>query len=205
MTRISRLAIGALTAGLVAFAPPASAQSAAAASDNPWRHGTTLSLFGGTATDSSESHGTFGGGFGWEINHWIELEGTGTWLVPRHGSDAFAAELKMMASLTRPTTVVPFLGAGIGMYRASFDTTSGPLPEFYQSRDGGAAAGSSQTFTDPSFVFSGGLDIFARGRLSIRPEISVRLATHSSSVYPVTMVTVRATYHFELHEAGGNR
>jgi outer membrane protein with beta-barrel domain len=195
----SRLAIVALVASLVGFASAASAQSAPAAPENQWRHGTTLGLFAGSATDTSATRGTVGGGLGWEINQRIELEGSGAWLAARHGDSAFAAELKIVANLTRPAAVVPFLGAGIGMYRASFDTTSGAMPTFYQ-RPADSSAGTSRTFTDPSFVFTGGIDIFASGHFSVRPEVSVRLVTHASSVHPVTMAGLRATYHFELHE-----
>lgn len=108
----------------------------------------------------------------------------------------------MKANLTRPNTAVPFLGAGVGMYRAWFDASNGALPGFDQARLAGSLAGTSQAFTDPSFVFSGGVDIFAEKRLSIRPELSVRLVTHASDAYAVTMVTVRATYHFEDHDIG---
>ena len=199
MTGSSRLAIVALAASLIGFASPASAQPAPAAPENPWRHGTTLGLSAGSATDSSDTRATLGAGVGWEFNQRIELEGSGAWLAARAGDSAFAAELKMVANLRRPAPVVPFLSAGIGMYRASFETTNGAMPTFYQ-RPADSSAGTLRTFTDPSFVFAGGIDIFASGHFSVRPEVSVRLVTHASSVYPVTMVRLHATYHFELHE-----
>lgn len=197
MTRRAVLAIGLLLVSLIAAVPPASAQTV---SGNEWSHGTTLDVCAGGATSATDPRGTLGAGVGWEINHWVELEGGGAWLVARNGDEAFTAELKVRASLTRPNVVVPFLGAGVGMYRATFDTTSGALPDFYQRRVGGSVSGTQQRFTDPSFVLSGGIDIFAATHFSIRPELSVRLVTHASDTYAVTMATVHATYHFEAHD-----
>lgn len=197
MPRSLVLAIGPFVVSLIACVPPASAQTVPG---NEWSHGTTLGVFAGIATASPDTRGTLGAALGWEINHWVEIEGTGAWLVAQHGDEAFAAELKVVTNLTRPNTVVPFLGAGVGMYLATFDVTSGTLPAFYQQRVAGPAAGTQQSFTDPSFTFVGGCDIFAARHFSIRPEISVRLVTHASDAYAVTMATVRATYHFESHD-----
>jgi len=87
------------------------------------------------------------------------------------------------------------------MYRAWLDASSGGLPAFYQQRMTGPP-GTSQIFTDPSLIFAGGVDVFAGRHFSIRPEVSVRLVMGGSDTYAVTMATVRATYHFDLHEVG---
>jgi hypothetical protein len=197
MTRSSILTIGALVVSVMALVAPASAQTV---SGNEWSHGTTLDVFGGGATTSAETRGVLGAAVGWEINHWVELEGTGAWLAARQGDEAFAAELKVIASLTRPNRVVPFLGAGVGMYRASFDATSSALPDFYQRRIVGSPLGASQTFADPSFVFAGGVNVFTGQHFSIRPDLSVRLVTRASDTYAVAMATVYVTYHFEVHD-----
>jgi hypothetical protein len=197
MTRSSILAIGTFLVSLIAVVPIASGQ---ALPDNQWNHGTTLDVSTGAATASQGTRGTFGGAFGWEINHWVEVEGTGTWLVARQGDEAFAAELKALANLTRPNTIVPFLGAGVGFYHASFDTTRSAIPDFYQRRMSGLSFGSLITFNDPSFVFAGGVNIFTSRHFSIRPDVSVRLVTRASDTYAVTMATVHVTYHFEVHD-----
>jgi hypothetical protein len=205
MTRSFALAIGLFIVSLIAFVPGASAQKVPGKETVPgkeWRHGTTLGVFAGSATASPDTRGTLGAALGWEINHRVELEGTGAWLVARHGDEAFAAELKVLANLTRPNTVVPYLGAGVGMYLATFDMTSGTLPAFYQQRVAGTVAGTQKSFVDPSFIFAGGCDIFASKHFSIRPEISVRLVTHGSDSYAVTMATVRVSYHVESHDVG---
>ena len=198
MTRGPALTIGLFILSLIAFVPGASAQTMPG---NEWSHGTTLGIFAGAAmAPEADTRATLGATLGWEINHRVEIEGTVAWLVARHGDEAFAADLKALASLTRPNVVVPFLGAGVGLYHASFDTTSGALPDFYQRRVTSSSALTLQTFTDPAFVFAGGLDVFLGQHFSIRPELSVRLVTAASDTYAVTFAAVRATYHFEVHD-----
>lgn len=197
MTRSSILAVGALVVGVMALVAPVSAQTP---SGNLWDHGTTLDVFAGGATTSAETRGLLGGAVGWEINHWVQLEGTGAWLAARQGDEAFAAELKVLANLTRPNRVVPFLGAGVGMYRTSFDATSSAIPDFYQRRIVALPAGVRQTFTDPSFVLAGGVNVFTGRHFSIRPDLSVRLVTRASDTYAVAMATMFVTYHFEVHD-----
>lgn len=197
MTRRSTLAIGSFVVSLIAGVPFASGQTPPG---NKWSHGTTLEVSTGAAMTSQDTRGTLGGAFGWEINHWVEVEGSGTWLVARQGDEAFAAELKALANLTRPNTVVPFLGAGVGFYHASFETARGAIPGFYQRRMSGPPFGMLVTFNDPSFVFAGGVNIFTGQHFSIRPDISVRLVTRASDTYAVPMATVHITYHFEVHD-----
>jgi hypothetical protein len=203
MRKTSRLAIGLALTGFIVFTSTAAGQTLRMP-PNRWDHGTKLSVFGGAAMASPETRGAFGTAIGWEINRRFELEGTGSWLVARHGDDAFAAELKLSGNLTPPRAVVPFVAAGVGLYHASFDTTRGPLPDFYQRRLPASAIATLVGFNDPSFVFAGGANIFAGTHVSIRPDLSVRIATRSSSAFVVTMATVYVSYHFEKHDAVGN-
>jgi Outer membrane protein beta-barrel domain len=198
MTRSSRLAAG-LAAAVILSASVASAQTYP---DHPWTHGSTLQLFGGAAmASSSDTRPTLGAGFGWEINRRISVEGSGSWLVAPHGDEAFAAEMTALANLTRPRTVVPYVGAGMGVYVASFDAGSTAIPPFYQQRITSSAVATSQTFTDPSFVFAAGANIFTGTHVSIRPDVTLRLVRGGSDTYPVTMVAVHFSYHFETHGA----
>ncbi len=200
MTRSSVLAIGPLVVSLMALVPPAAAQTVPVPG-NVWKHGTTLDVFTGGATASSaKARGALGAAFGWELNHWVAVEGTGTWLAARQADEAFAAELKALVNVTRPNTVVPFLGAGVGLYRATFDATRAALPDFYQRRLPESPFSAHTTFTDPSFVFAAGVNVFTGRHFSIRPDVSVRLVTRASETYAVTMATVHATYHFEVHD-----
>ena len=183
-----------------ALASPASAQTAA---KHDWTHGTTLTgQAGAAAAASADTRATFGGGFGWAINHWTGIEASGAWLVPRQEDHGFAADLMALVNLTRHTRVVPFVGAGAGLYIASFDTSAGAVPDFYQARISGASASTHRTFTDPMFAFSGGVDIVARGRWSIRPAVDVKLVTDGSSAYTITIAAVRIAYHFERRDIG---
>lgn len=183
--------------GVMFLALPASAQSLPA---HRWSHCTTLHAFMGPAFASGEARPTFGGAVGWGITNRVELEGTGAWILPRNRDEAFAAELKLLANLTRPRRVVPFVGGGIGLYRSSFDRARGPMPDFYQRRGMGPSLGSSASFTDPSFVLAGGANFFTGPHLSIRPDLSARFVTRESHTYGVTMATVYVTYHFGKHD-----
>ena len=167
--------------------------------DNPWRHGSTVNLSIGAATTSQDTRVEAGGGFGWEINHWVDMEASGTWLAARNGDTVFAADLTGLVNLTRPHIVVPFLGAGVGLYHASFDLTRGDIPAFYQNRLPAGSLGSLATFNDPALVFAGGVNVFAGRHFSVRPDLSVRVVTKASETYTVTMATMHVTYHFEVH------
>jgi hypothetical protein len=123
-------------------------------------------------------------------------------MVPRQQDSAFAAELKAMQNLRWPATIVPFVGAGIGLYRASFDTTKAIPPSFYARRMTPSELGKQTTFTDPSFVVETGINIFPEQHLSIRPGLSVRLVTRDSNTYAVTTVGVNMAYHFEARRLG---
>jgi hypothetical protein len=205
MKRSMLLAMTIALTSLVGIAATAAGQTSLTPPPNQWDHGTKLSVFSGAAIASPDTRGTFGTAIGWEINHRVELEGTGSWFPARQGNDAFAAELKVSGNLTGPRAVVPFVAAGVGLYHASFDTTRAVLPDFYQRRLLGSSIGAIANFTDPSLVFAGGANFFVGPHFSIRPDMSVRLVTRSSDTFAVTMATVYLSYHFEEHIAAGNR
>jgi hypothetical protein len=167
--------------------------------DGPWRHGSTVDVFGGAAATSEDQRGAIGGGFGWEINHWVEVDASGTWLLAHEGDTAFGANVKAALSLTGPGTLVPFLGAGVGVYHATFDTSRGNVPAFYQKRLPAGAFGSLATFNDPALVLDGGVNIFATRHLSFRPEVGVTVVTRGSGAYGVTTAVIHLIYHFETH------
>ena len=198
MTRGAVLLV-ALIAGQT-LASPASAQTAAA---YDWTHGTTLTGQAGAAlAPDADTRATLGGGFGWTLNHWTSIEASGAWLVPRHEDQGFSADLMALVNLSRPARAVPFVGAGVGLYIASFDTSAGPVPDFYRTRIPEGSPATHRTFTDPTFAFSGGVDIAGSARWSIRPTIGVKLVTDGSSAYTITMATVQIAYRFERHDRG---
>jgi hypothetical protein len=167
---------------------------------NPWSHGTTLSVFAGAASASSDTGPVAGGAVGWEITPWVAVEGSGSWLDRRRGADAFAADLKALVNLTRPHTVVPFLEGGIGMYRASFDMSRATFPEFYRRRLGPDAENRQNlTFTDPSFILGGGVNLLVAPHVTIRPDVEAKIVRRDSQNHVVTALSVHLAYHFEDH------
>jgi Outer membrane protein beta-barrel domain len=165
-----------------------------------WSHGTTVNLFAGVATASSDTGPLAGGAFGWEVTPRIGIEGSGSWLDRADGAGAFAADLKALINLAPGHAVMPFLHGGIGMYRAWFDLSQGTLPDFYADRlEDSAVAVTTPTFTDPSFVVGGGMNFFVSRHLAIRPDVDWKIVRSHSESYVVTTVNVHLSYHFEDH------
>ena len=165
-----------------------------------WTHGTTVNLFAGTAAASSETGPLAGGAVGWEVTPWVALEGSGSWLNRRDGAEAFAADLKVLVNVRAARPVVPFVAGGVGMYRASFDSSRGDLPGFYQGRlPANGANVTHMTFTDPSFVVGGGVNLFVGRHVAIRPDVEAKIVWRRSQNYVVTAVSVHLAYHFEDH------
>lgn len=182
-----------LAASTVAAAQPAPAGT--------WIRGSTISLFAGLATASSDTGGLAGGAAGFEITPWFGVEGSAAWLDRRGGAEAFAAALTVHASLKVPRPAVPFVKGGVGLYRASFGSSADDLPDFYRRRlgPGEPAVGTSHTFRDPSFVVGGGINLFATRHIALRPEIEAMVVRRESRNHVVTAVTMHVAYHFEDH------
>lgn len=184
---------------LLGFAGRVSSQTSESPVPHRWSHGTTLELSAGAAHAAPNTSAAFGGAIGWELNHRAEIEGVAAWLPERNGAEAFAADLKLLVNLTRPARVVPYLGAGAGLYFAAFDTTQATLPRFYQQQVPDSSTPGRAAFTDPTIVIAGGANVFTAHHLSVRPDLGVRLVTDGSHVYTVTTVTFSLIYHFEDH------
>ena len=118
-----------------------------------------------------------------------EIEGVAAWLAQRKGTEAFAADLKLLISLTRPAGIVPYVGGGAGLYRGTFEPARVAMPAFYQRRDEDPARTRSISFTDPSVVIAAGAHLFVSRHFSIRPELGMRIVTNRSNTYRVTTVT----------------
>lgn len=184
---------------LLAFVTLSATASAQTPPANEWSRGTTLQIFGGTATATPNTTGIFGTAVGWELTHRAEIEGLAAWLAQRNGSEAFAADLRLLINVTRPSRIVPYAGGGAGLYRGSFDTSRAAMPHFYQRRVVPAGVRASMTFTDPTAIVAGGAHVYVGRHLSIRPEAAVRFVTDDSRVYRVTTVTFSLVYHVEEH------
>jgi hypothetical protein len=162
---------------LLGFAATASAQTVAT---NRWTRGTTLEAFVGTATTPSTMD-TYGGAIGWELTHRFEIQGMGAWF-PRRGSDEFAADLKLSLNLTRPSTLVPYVTGGAGLYQGLFDR--------------------ARAETDPTAVVGAGAHLYVRRHFSVRPEAALRVIVDHSRVYRVATITFALVYHVEEHPVG---
>jgi hypothetical protein len=175
--------------------------SAGFAQEPDLSHCTTANLLVGGAAGRDVRQPLFGGAVGWELTPHFALETTVKWLVPDRGAEAFSAVVSAQIPLTGRRTVVPFLTAGAGAHRASFDIETSRIPTFYARRpsESGTMAGRDRSFVDPAFVTGGGVSVFLSRHVSVRPEVEVMLLRHNSENYVLTSLGVRLAYHFETH------
>ena len=191
------LALRALIAATVVIligGVPASAQTPA----HDWSEGTSVSLFGGVSVDGNAGGGLLGGGAGWTITPMFGLEGRVGWSQDVSETDAFAASLTARFSPRKPRTSVPFVRAGVGLYRATFDTQA-DIPEFYRRRlsAGDLAVNHRKSMIDPSLVAGAGLDVWVSRHLVLRPEFEVATVLSDGRGYLDTNVTFHVIYNFE--------
>ena len=172
MSRVFQVAGSALIA--LALAGSASAQT----SGNEWAHGTTLNLFVGAGVDASETNPVGGGSVGWELWPNLAIEGSGYWFHRDSGDDAFAAALKAQVGLMAGRSAVPFLEAGVGLYRTPLD------------------AGMS---TDPSLLFGGGVNVYLTRQIVLRPAVEILVVRRASQTDVVPVAAISLAYHFEDH------
>ena len=187
---------GAVLAALALSAPAAGQPPT---ESHQWSHGTTINGFLGGAVDGSASGLAAGGAVGWEITPRVALEGSASWFDRGLGADAFAASLKAQVTLARPLAAEPFLQAGVGLYRASFDPMRSEIPAFYQHRMGNGRSVHSSRFTDPTLVFGGGANVFLSRHVAIRPDVETILVMRHARVHVVTALAVHLAVHFEEH------
>jgi len=185
---------------LLLVAPRASAQTF----PMDWRHGTTLSGFIGAQSASSDASPAAGVGLGWEVTRRLSFEGRGTWFRVNDGDRPtdFAATLAANVALLTPRPVVPFVSAGAGMYRATVNSASSAVPDFYRQRMPPDPLGVNHTFQDFLVTVGGGVNVFVSGHLALRPEANLLIVTTSSDTRPVGVYGLQLVYHFETHKVG---
>lgn len=186
--------------GLMAFLGAAGGASAQVIASDEWRQGTTLAVFGGAATGSG-TRAAAGASVGWEFLPRLTIDGSGVWEAPRRGASAFSGLLGVRVNVTPPAPAVPFVSAGVGLYRASFDTDAADVPSFYRRRLTGSGLGParSQTFDDFVFTVGGGVDLFLRRHVALRPDVRVLLVRGNSDTRAVAVYGVHLAFHFEEH------
>ena len=208
-TKRVRLVIGAALTFLLVTAGTTLAQTPTATAkpaEYDWRHGTTLNVLAGVNSASSRVGLLGGAAFGWEVTPRFAVEGTGSWLDRGRFANAFAADVKGSISATGPGRVVPFIGAGVGLYRASFERAQATVPDFYHRRMAMKQhAFTTAIFTDPTVVVSAGANLFLTERVSVRPEVELKVIARDSRSYTMTVLAMRLAYHFEEHPLSSAR
>jgi hypothetical protein len=90
------------------------------------------------------------------------------------------------------------------VHRAIVEIGSTDVPPFYMRRMGttnarGPGAGMERTFDDFVIAVGGGVDIYIRQHLALRPDVRALLVRGNSNTRPVTVYGVHLAYHFEDH------
>ena len=184
---------------IMAVSSPVWAQQTAASSAD-WQHGTTLVGFAGAQSSSSNVHPAAGAGFGWEVSRRLALEGRATWFNVNGGLSDFAATVAAHVPLASARPVVPFVSAGVGMDRASFDSTSTEVPAFYRTRmpDGVPGRG-SRAFQDFLVTLGGGVNVALSNHFALRPEANLMVVTDWSNSRRAGVFGIQFVYHIEPH------
>jgi hypothetical protein len=163
-----------------------------------WSHGTTLSGSVGVPMESDRTGAALSGAVGWEMTPRFAIEGTGSWLDFGHGASGFGGAITLRTRLFGHRKVDPLVQAGIGMYRASFGLAS-TLPRFYERRTSRRPLAGDLTFTDPTVVAGGGVNIFLNRRFAVRPDVAATIVLRDGRRHVITTAGAYAVYHFEAH------
>lgn len=186
---------------LPALAPAVSAQNPPA---TEWQQGSSLSLVGGIATSSGDVDPAVGGAINWEITPRVALDASAIWLRGGRHEDAIFGSIGARYGLTTDRPARPFVSAGLGLYRATFDDDDpAGMPGFYGRRlmmhTPTAAFGPRRTFDDFAVRAGGGVEVFASRRVSIRPEAQLVIVMRDSHTRVVPLFDVQLVWHFENH------
>ncbi len=165
-----------------------------------WRTGTTLAGFVGAATDSRTAAAT-GATVGWEVLPHLTIDGSGIWTLPHRDASTFTALLGVRVNLTAPHIVVPFASGGVGFHRAAFDSVTSNVPDFYRRRMTAASAGlrTQYAFDDFAYTAGGGLDVFLRRHVALRPDVRLVFVTNGGDTRTTAVYGLHLAYHFEEH------
>ena len=179
--------------------------TAASAQVDPaeWHKGTALAVFAGAASATGGTDAAAGAAIGWELTPHFSLEGSGLWM-PGGGVDSFSALFGSRVNLLSPRGVVPFVSAGVGVHRAVVEGGQRNIPGILHAAHGGPATTDAgmrleRTFDDFVIAVGGGVDIYLRRHLALRPDVRVLLVRADTGTRPVTVYGVHLAYHFEEH------
>lgn len=204
-----------LTGSFVVLATHAAAESLA----TPGTPKTTLYLQAGLLSGSSDMVGaTVGGTIVRDLGSRLAIEGSGAYLGRGMGADALSLSANLLVHLRpRHEKAVPYLAAGGGIYRASFDMgnsrsygpmgagmmggyysggyeTMGGYPPY--SPGGPWNLGQHRSFTDPSIGLGGGIRVDVGSRLFLRPDARALVVVSNGDSYTVGVFTLNLGYGF---------
>jgi hypothetical protein len=177
------------------------ADGVAQTADSMWQRGTVLAGTAGAAVASPDTRFVGGTALGWEIMPRLTVEGRALWLPATDEPSDFVALLSAAVPLTPGRRTVPFVSGGVGMYRATIDSASNEIPEFYARRMSAGVA--RPVFQDFLYSFSGGADVLATRHFTIKPEVSVLAVMANGDRRWIAVYAVNLAYHFEAHGIHG--
>jgi hypothetical protein len=162
--------------------------------------GTELGGSIAVAATSSDTAGTLAGTAGWRITRWLTAEARGAWFARGACSDGVNADVGALVNVLPKGRTTPYVGLAFGLYRATIDSGA-TVSSFYRTRMQQASAGATnpQTFTDPAWRVSAGVDVIRHRNISVRPEALVILVRRNGTTDTITTFGVRLGYVFEDH------
>ncbi|MBP7778667.1 MAG: outer membrane beta-barrel protein [Acidobacteria bacterium] len=194
-----RQLLGAMVAAVIVV----SAAPVAAQDDSQDGKATALAVTAGVSRANEATHGVFGGEALFELTAHFALQTAGRWMDRGPHPGAYAAELTALVGLggTRDTAV-PYVAAGIGFHRRTFDgADAASIPEFYRRRlgpdQGPGAISQNRTFTDPTLVVGTGVDVALSRTATVRPDVRALFVLSDGRRDTVVLATVSLGFRFE--------
>ena len=179
---------------------------------------------GGLSFGSSETGGAIGAAFSHDLSGRLGLEVAGGYLGRGPGVDAWNVSGSLLVYLREADEeVVPFLSAGAGMYRTSYDfghprfsgiwddgawnigtfgRMYGPMHGWSRFADRalfpnrGPRPGNRVSFTDPAFPLGGGVRWSVSDRLSLRADARALVVVADRETFTVGLLTAGVGLRF---------
>lgn len=184
----------------------------------------SLVASGGVSTASGDSGGAMGVLVTANLTDRLALEGAGTFTMSHGWMDNQALTASLLFNLAPPIEpAIPYLAAGIGVYRSSFDLDmmgfgrfftqypgysgmmafagGGNIPNFYAQRMGTLSTRSDgrfgmRSFLDPTFSLGGGVHITVGQHFVVRPDARALITLANGDRRTVGIVTLGLGYRF---------
>jgi hypothetical protein len=194
---------------LIALVALLGAAPAHAQGTEPGGTASTIAFVGGGATTASTAGALLGGTVVYDLNRRLALEGQGAWFDRGPRAEAYMANASLLVNLVpRGRPAVPYLAAGAGVYRASFDVPSlggvwalDGMPRFYARRLATmpfrpAVAFEARTFTDPVVTMGGGVRVTLATHLELRPDARAIVVLDGGNSHTVGILGLNIGYRF---------